>query len=158
MHRKLTPGSTLENLKREAKRWLKALHANDNEARARLDRAWSGAPTSPGLRDVQRALALEHGLPGWTELRNELGDGASNEDSHEMLVARFLQNACPDHHVRGGPAHVMALHIAERLLKEHPEIAHDSFYTAIVCGDVAEVERTLRERPQAVTEKSVGAG
>jgi ankyrin repeat protein len=158
MHRKLTPGSTLENLKREAKRWLKALHANDNEARARLDRAWPGAPTSPGLRDVQRALALEHGLPSWTELRNQLGDGASNDDSHEKLDARFLQNACPDHHVRGGPAHVMALHTAERLLEEHPEIAHDSLYTAIVCGNVAEVERTLGERPQAATEKSVGAG
>jgi uncharacterized protein len=158
MHRKLTPGSTLENLKREAKRWLKALHANDNEALARLDRAWPGAPESPGLRDVQRALALEHGLSGWTELKNQVGEGAGEDSSHEKLVARFLRNACPDHHVRGGPAHVMALHTAERLLKQHPEIARDSFYTAIVCGDVAEVERVLRERPQAATEESVGAG
>lgn len=158
MHRKLTPSSTLENLKREAKRWLKALQANDNEARARLDRAWPGAPASPGLRDVQRALALEHGSPGWTALRNQVGEVASDDEGRDKLVARFLQNACPDHHVRGGPAHVIALHTAERILRQHPEIAHDSFYTAIVCGDVAEVERSLRDRPQAATEKSVGNG
>jgi ankyrin repeat protein len=77
---------------------------------------------------------------------------------HEKAVARFLQNACPDHHVRGGPAHVMALHTAERLLKQHPEIAHDSIYTAIVCGDLAEVERIIGKRPQAAIEKSSGAG
>ncbi len=83
---------------------------------------------------------------------------ASDDESHAKLAARFLQNACPDHHVRGGPAHVMALHTAERLLKQHPEIARDSFYTAIVCGDVAEVERTLRERPDAAKERSSGDG
>ena len=75
-----------------------------------------------------------------------------------QLVGRFLQNACPDHHVRGGPAHVVALHTAENLLQRHPEIAHDSIFTAIVCGNLVEVERILRERPEAATEKSVGAG
>src|SRR6266478_6262989 len=83
---------------------------------------------------------------------------ASDAEGHAKMVARFLHNACPDHHVRGGPAHVMALHTAERLLKQHPEIARDSFYTAIVCGDVAEVERTLRERPDAARERSSGDG
>jgi hypothetical protein len=73
------------------------------------------------------------------------------------VVGRFLQNACPDHHVRGGPAHVMALHTAGLLLKRHPEIARDSIYTAIVCGELEEVERVLRARPQAATEKSPGS-
>ena len=82
----------------------------------------------------------------------------SSPIDHEKVVARFLQNACPDHHIRGGPAHVMALHTAERLLKRHPEIAHDSIYSAIVCGDLAEVERILGERPHAATEKSSGSG
>ncbi len=83
---------------------------------------------------------------------------STDDQSHAKLVARFLQYACPDHHVRGGPAHVIALHAAGRLLKRHPEIARDSFYTAIVCGDVAEVERTLRERPEAAREQSPGDG
>lgn len=86
-----------------------------------------------------------------------LGDSMSDE-SHDRLVGRFLQNACPDHHVRGGPAHVMALDTADRLLTRHPEIAHDSFFTAVVCGDLEEVARILHERPEAATEKSTGIG
>ena len=72
MSRQLTPRTTLESLKREAKRWLKALRANDAEARARLARALPSAPENPSLRDVQHALAREHGLPGWTALKNLL--------------------------------------------------------------------------------------
>ena len=72
MRRKLTPRSSLESLKREAKRWLTALRADDPEARARLARALADAPETPALRDVQHALAREHGLPGWTALVHEL--------------------------------------------------------------------------------------
>jgi ankyrin repeat protein len=158
MHRKVTPKTTLENLKREAKRWLKALRDNKPEARARLERVLPEAPASPGLREVQHALAIEHGLSGWTELRNQLDQVSREAESHDALVARFLRNACPDHHVRGGPAHVMALHTADLLLAQHPEIARDSFYTAIVCGDLGEVERILQERPQAATEKGTRSG
>jgi uncharacterized protein len=158
MHRKLTPRTTLENLKREAKRWLKALRENDHEARARLERVLPEAPASPGLREVQHALAIEYGLSGWTALRNQLGEISREPESHDALVARFLRNACPDHHVRGGPAHVMALHTANLLLAQHPEIAHDSIHTAIVCGDLSEVERILRERPEAAKEKGSRSG
>jgi ankyrin repeat protein len=158
MHRKLTPRTTLENLKREAKRWLKALRENDTEARVRLERALPEAPASPALRDVQHALAIEYGLSGWTALRNQLGEVSREAESHDALVARFLRNACPDHHVRGGPAHVMALHTADLLLAQHPEIARDTFHTAIVCGDLAEVRRILVEQPELATEKATGSG
>jgi ankyrin repeat protein len=153
MHRKLTPRTTLENLKREAKRWLKALRENNSEARGRLEQVLPDAPASPGLREVQHALAIEYGLSGWTALRDQLGEVSREAESHDALVERFLRNACPDHHVRGGPAHVMALHTADLILAQHPEVAHDSIYTTIVCGDLAEVERILRERPQAAMEK-----
>jgi hypothetical protein len=61
----------LESVKKEAKRWLDALRDNDPEARARYERAVPGAPPDavPGLRDVQHALAREHGYAGWNELR-----------------------------------------------------------------------------------------
>src|SRR5688572_18334616 len=49
MPRKITPASSLDTLKREAKRWLRALRANDADARARLDRAHPGAPRDPAL-------------------------------------------------------------------------------------------------------------
>jgi ankyrin repeat protein len=70
MSRKLTPRSTLEQLKREAKRWLRALQAGDPAARARLERALTDPPPVPTLRDVQLALAREHGLDGWSALKH----------------------------------------------------------------------------------------
>ena len=69
------------------------------------------------------------------------------------VVARFLANACPDHHVRGGYAHIVAKGTAERLLKKHPEIARDSIHTAVVSGDLNEVSRILRGRPEAAREQ-----
>jgi len=158
MRRKLTARSTLENLKREAKRWLKAIRENDSQARSRLQRIWPDAPPSPGLRDVQHALALEHGVSGWTALKGNLGEPAPHNEPPDLLVARFLRNACPDHHVRGGPAHVMALHTAGRLLQQHPEIARYSLYTAIVCGEIDTVKRILAEQPQLAREVSSGTG
>jgi hypothetical protein len=60
---------TLDNLKKEAKRWLKELRANNGDARIRLERAYPKAPTNPGLRDIQHALALERGFSGWIALK-----------------------------------------------------------------------------------------
>ena len=77
MPRQITPRTSLENLKREAKRWLKALHAGDPLARARLARVWADAPQSPTLRDAQHALALEHGAPGWRAFTDRLAGGAA---------------------------------------------------------------------------------
>src|SRR5437763_1920032 len=69
MPRQITPRTTLENLKREAKRWLAALRNNVTDARTRFDAAFPDASRLPTLRDVQRAIALEHGLPGWAALK-----------------------------------------------------------------------------------------
>ena len=84
MSRQLTPQSSLDALRREAKRWLKALRDGDPNARARLAKAHAGAPPTPTLRDVQHALAREHGFPGWTELRQEL---ARRADAHASGAA-----------------------------------------------------------------------
>jgi ankyrin repeat protein len=154
MVRQLTPKSSLDNLKREAKRWLHAFRSGDPDARARLERAVPNAPASPTLREVQHALAREYGFPGWAALKNQLAlnsPAAAAEDAER--IAWFIQNACPDHHIRSRPAHVRALHTAHRLLERHPEIARDSFYTAIVCGDVERVDEELAERPGKASEK-----
>jgi ankyrin repeat protein len=151
--------TTLDNFKKSAKRWLKTLRANHPEARARFERAFPNAPANPGLRDVQHALALEHGFDGWTALKNKLSEQPTFAPMHpeatpDDLAARFLEFACPDHHIRGPSAHSMAIHAAARMLKRHPEIARHSLYTAIVCGEIDEVERILRERPELATAKS----
>ena len=49
--------STLDNLRKSARRWLKALRADDADAHARLKRADPNASSNPALRDVQHALA-----------------------------------------------------------------------------------------------------
>jgi hypothetical protein len=72
MQRKLTAHATLENLKKEAKRWLKAIRANDAAALERLQNAYPAAPSKPVLRDVQHALAREYGHENWNTLRQSL--------------------------------------------------------------------------------------
>lgn len=70
MSHPLPPRQNLESLKKEARRWLRALQAGDAEARARLARTLPDAPADPTLRDVQHALAREHGFAGWTALKD----------------------------------------------------------------------------------------
>jgi ankyrin repeat protein len=158
MPREFTSRTTLEHLKREARRWLTALHGNDREARARLERADPDAPGAPTLRDVQRALAREYGFPGWKALRERLA--ARPPDEHAVpdaapgaLVLRFLDNACPDHHVRGLHDHIRAQATAMRLLDRHPGLAHANFQTAIVCGDLETTARLLAGDPELATRR-----
>ena len=147
------PRASLESLRKEAKRWLKALRAGEPEARARLAKVHPAAVASPTLRAVQHAMALEHGFPGWMALRDALSDSAAVKPGIDW-VARFFDVACPDHHVRGGPDHVRARHTAMRILEHFPEVATDSFHTAIVTGDLDEVRRVLAERPEMARAKS----
>ena len=115
MRRTLTPRSSLESLRKEAKRWLKALREQDPEARARLEQALPGAPATPTLRDVQHALALEHGLPGWTALRGALAtrQPSSPPLSREQAIPALLLAAD-----KGDAARVA------ELLDAHPDIVN----------------------------------
>ena len=83
MSRKLTPQSSLENLKREAKRWLKAIQSGDDAARARFAKALPNHSAPPTLRDVQHALAVEHGVAGWTDLKDALKRGRQKPQAAE---------------------------------------------------------------------------
>ena len=71
-----------------------------------------------------------------------------------QLIDRFLDNACPDHHVRGAWDHMRAQHTAMRMLARHPELPRASFASAVVCGELAEVERQLADRPSLAVERS----
>src|SRR5438477_8118144 len=117
MQRKLTPATSLDNLKKEAKRWLQALRANDPDARSRFEAAYPNAIGRPVLRHVQHALAREHGMESWKELKQALEKSAPVQETPAAAVTRFLEYACPDHHVRGLPAHRMARHAAMRVLE-----------------------------------------
>src|SRR5215470_5729696 len=127
MPRQLTPATTLDNLRKEAKRWLAALRKNDARACKRFERAYTKASGRPVLRDVQHALAREYGMESWKELKLALekasSEAATALDSQEELTTRFLEYACPDHHVRSRSAHRMARQAAIRILEQNPGIA-----------------------------------
>jgi hypothetical protein len=72
MPRQITPRTTIESLKAEAKRWLRAIRASDAAAHDRLARALQPPPQNPTLREVQHALAREHGFAGWGALKHRL--------------------------------------------------------------------------------------
>src|SRR5579871_1982858 len=93
MSRLLTPDSSLENLKKEAKRWLKAVRAGDADARTRLVAVLLTAPADPGLRDVQLAVAREYGFPGWTALRQALDELALARRTLPERVELVLREA-----------------------------------------------------------------
>jgi hypothetical protein len=68
MPRTISSATSVDNLKKEAKRWLAALREGNPEARARFEHAYPDSPTEPVLRDVQYALAREYGHDGWRAL------------------------------------------------------------------------------------------
>jgi len=92
MPRQLNPRTTLDNLRKEAKRWLAALRKNDPKARERFEGAYPKGPASPVLRDVQHALAREYGMEGWKELKLTLekapSEAAAARDTEVVLTNR----------------------------------------------------------------------
>lgn len=139
MSRALTPKTQLETLRKDAKRWLKALRAGDPAAKARLATAWPGAPAEPSLRDAQHALALEYGQDSWIALKAALDDLAIARQSRAQRIEQILR-----HGWDGQPA------IARRILERHPDLARDSLFTAAAAGDLETVQRHLARDPQAV--------
>jgi len=132
MSRALTAKTTLDHLRKDAKRWLKAVRAGDPAARARLKSAWPAAPAEPGLRDIQQALAREYGQENWIALKAALDDLALARKGRDEQIELALRS--------GWDGDVRA---ARRLLQRRPELAQASLHMAAICGDLSEVERRL---------------
>ena len=73
--------SSLESLRKQAKRWLRELRRGDAAALQRLERALPRHSTPPVLREVQQALAREQGLASWAELREQRKIEAARDES-----------------------------------------------------------------------------
>jgi ankyrin repeat protein len=143
MPKTLGPRATLDTLKKDAKRWLKALREGDPAAAERLREAWSDAPAQPSLREVQHALAREHGFASWARLKEALADRALAALGPDELAAIVLRGAWDD----GDRA------AAARIAERHPELARRDMYTAVAFGDVDEVRRRLDANPTAARQK-----
>lgn len=139
MNRTLGPHSRLETLKKEAKRWLRALRDGDAEARRRLIAATPDAPIEPGLRDVHRALAREYGFAGWQALREALDDLALARRSHAERVDIVVRSATWGGDRAG----------AVRVLARWPQIGGADISAATVAGNLDAVARFLTADPAA---------
>jgi ankyrin repeat protein len=94
MSRTPARGSSVESLRKEAKRWLRAIRGGDADALARLRRSSAGASVAavaPRLRDVQHALARERGFPSWREL--VAGAAPPPVGTREAALTALLQGA-----------------------------------------------------------------
>lgn len=159
MIRKLTALSSLENLRKDAKRWLHALRDNDAAARERLRAAWPGAPSQPVLRDIQHALAREYGLENWAAFSAALEDIALATRTRENLIDDFLVYSCLHYGTRPGSGKWDRTYFddpsrwryAARILEKHPDIGSHSIHTAAVSGNLEAVERFLATRPELAT-------
>lgn len=160
MPRSLSSATSLDHLRKEARRWLKALRSGDAAAHQRLRQVTAGV-YAPVLRDVQHALALEYGCPSWAAMKARVADIQAQMTADEATgnaaagnASRadfFLTNACLDWRV-GGPERGQRLQAATRLLLRQPEIAAVSLFTAVVAGERDLVARVLSERPGAAEE------
>jgi hypothetical protein len=145
-----TNASNLESLRKEAKRWLKALQANDRDAIDRLTRIYPDHP-APTLRVVQHAMALEYGLPSWAVLKKELEERALARRSQAERVTLFLEKAANRYNVAPGsaqwntnePDRPARGQLAARLLARHPEIVRESIHTAVAAHDIDAVREFL---------------
>jgi len=86
--RSLSLNSNLDALRREAKRWLKAIAAGDADATARFQSAYPDHTATPKLRELQQALAREHDFPSWAALKQEIEDRAR---THAQRVELFIE-------------------------------------------------------------------
>lgn len=144
----LGPRASIDSLKKDAKRWLKALDDGDAAALARLRAAWPGAPDKPVLREVHHAMAREHGFANWADLKDALDARALARLGREALAELLLGSAWDS----GDQA------AAARIARHHPEIAHLSIHTAVAFGDIDEVRRRLQADPAQACAKGGALG
>lgn len=151
--RELTSRSTLETIRRQAKRWLKEIEAGDSEAIARFRKLMPGHAGVPKLREVQHAVARDYGLSNWAILKQELATREAAARGHAALVALFLEKSALRYGVRPGtqtwgdyeadrPARGA---LAQRLLERHPEIVSDNIHAAVAAHDLDAVSACLRK-------------
>jgi hypothetical protein len=86
----------LEQFRRQAKRWLRALRAGEPEAHERLRRALPALDRPPALRDIQHAIALEQGVSGWIELKRRLARESPIGSYERIAEAVVTAYATPD--------------------------------------------------------------
>lgn len=94
MQRQLTSATSLDNLRREARRWLKAVRENSAEALERFGQAYPSHSGTIVLRDVQCALAREYGFDNWKLLKLAIQQAATSrtQEAWEQAARDFVES------------------------------------------------------------------
>lgn len=149
----LPANPSLENLRKQAKTLHKAVRANDPVALTRV-REFHPKPDQAiskfRLSDAQLIIARTYSFPSWSKLKQylEVLDRHSFLPPHpneitESPTDRFIRLACLDYLADYVDRRVKA----REMFAENPSIATENIYTATVVGDVARVDRMLRDHP-----------
>ncbi len=142
-------GADFEGLRKRAKRWLKAIHAGDDTARAEFAALVPQHSRAITLREVQQALARQRGFASWALLKEQFEfEGLARSGEH-ALRDEFLNKACLSY----GDDWPSNWRRAERILARNPELARESIHSAVLCGELEHVQRLLDERPELVHQK-----
>jgi ankyrin repeat protein len=149
-----TPEEMLEHLRKEAKRRLKAFQSGKDNAVRWYRELVPNGPAHPTLRDMQLAVARSLDFPGWADLKRAFHEPMPPANSPAGIVSRFLDNACPDHHVRGRQDHRRAEATAMRLLAQNPWLPLHDFNTAVVCGEIDYVRDAIARNPRIAIDAS----
>lgn len=149
----LSAHPSLEQYKKQAKEFLRAVHAGNVDAVDRVRRwhpryrkAKDDAIGAIVLADAQRVLAREHGFPSWAQfaahvdtvnLVRALDDASGTVGDPGAL---FLEFASVERHGWHGSGTVDQ---ANLILSRYPEVATASIYAAAVLGDAGGVAAFL---------------
>lgn len=162
MPRPLKPTTSLDTIRKEAKRWLKDVREGDRDAQDRLSAAVKHSE-QPSLRVVQHALAREYGFESWAALKRDRERQAPPLfATREERINAFLEHACLHYGVNPRSGRWEPTGYADAperwayaasLLARNPEMAKNDIHTAVVAGDVEAVRWILERDPAAARYK-----
>jgi ankyrin repeat protein len=147
---------SLEQYKKQAK---ELLHSSQLPEPAALQRFRKHLPPQKSgrnkfsLTDAQLVIAREHGFESWPKFIRQI-ERLRHQNStvaQSNPVAAFIEAACVP---RDGSNHnAGTLDLANAILAEHPEVAGDSIYPAVILGDDAAVRGFLARNPEDAVRK-----
>lgn len=155
MVQSLPPKPNIENLKKQAKRLLKA-HANLNDPAARAEaqafiQRWHPKPDKfSTLRDAQLAIARGYGQQNWSALDEAVELARVKALSDDEKADRLIHLGCVQYQ---GSDQAVNYVRAQKILDTHPTVSTYSFYTALVTGNTEVVAAALQSNPMLARQR-----
>ena len=127
----LPENPSLEHLRKQAKQLLASFRKGDANALRRLN-SLPSRPAKVALHDAQSVIAREHGFPSWPKLVADVERIVATKGITDDVVAAFVDAATSDHSER-----------CRRFLSLYPNFPRFNAVTALICGDVEAVRRSI---------------